>query len=233
MSNDRQETWRVKDMHVDDQPRERALKYGIHTLSTPDLWAVILRTGVPGRPITELCREIMRENGESLYNLERRSPEEIMLTKGIGPTKALQVAAVMEIVRRYNREKIGKKYVITSAESIYELMHSEIGNLPHEEIWMVYMTNANVVIATRRITSGSAVASIFDVKAIMKEALLLNAQALAMCHNHPSGTLRPSVDDDRITKKLKEASQLFDMRLLDHLIITSSGYYSYHDSGRL
>lgn len=223
----------VKDMDVDDQPRERALKYGISTLSTPDLWALILRTGLPGKPITQLCRDLMRDNEQSLFKLERKSLKEIMTTKGIGQTKGLQILAAMEITRRYNREKVGEKYIITSSQAIYDLMRSEIGNLSHEEIWAIYLGRRNDVILKKRISTGSATASIFDVKSILKEALLIDAQGLALVHNHPSGNLVPSGPDDQITKKMKEGAQIMDLRMVDHLIISTSGFYSYYDSGRL
>lgn len=223
----------VKDMDVDDQPRERALKYGISTLSTPDLWALILRTGLPGKPITQLCRDLMRDNEQSLFKLERKSLKEIMTTKGIGQTKGLQILAAMEITRRYNREKVGEKYIITSSQAIYDLMRSEIGNLSHEEIWAIYLGRRNDVILKKRISTGSATASIFDVKSILKEALLIDAQGLALIHNHPSGNLVPSGPDDQITRKMKEGAQIMDLRMVDHLIISASGFYSYYDSGRL
>ena len=223
----------VKEMDADDQPRERAIKYGIETLSTPDLWALILRTGIIGMPVTQLCRNLMRDNDNSLFLLERKSLAEIMKTKGIGKTKGLQILASMEIVRRYNREKVGEKYVIGNAGAIYELMRSEIGNLGHEEIWTIYLNRRNEVISKKRFTTGSATASIFDVKSIIKDGVLLGAEGLVLCHNHPSGALRPSPQDDNITRTLKEASRLMDMRMLDHVIVTASGFYSYHDSGRL
>ena len=223
----------VKEMDVDDQPRERALKYGINTLSTPDLWALILRTGLQGKPITALCRDLMKDNSNSLYSLERKSLKEIMKTKGIGETKGLQILAVMELTRRYNKEKIGERYVINSSQSIYNYMKDTIGNLGHEEIWALYLGRRNDVISAKRITTGSAVASIFDIKAIMKEALLMDAQGLVMCHNHPSGTLVPSGPDDSITRKMKEAAAFMEIRFVDHVILAPTGYFSYYDSGRL
>ncbi|MDE6028114.1 MAG: DNA repair protein RadC, partial [Muribaculaceae bacterium] len=197
------------------------------------LWALILRTGLPGKPITQLCRDLMRDNDQSLFKLERKTLKEIMTTKGIGQTKGLQILAAMEITRRYNREKIGEKYIITSSQSIYDLMRTEIGNLPHEEIWAIYLGRRNDVLLKKRITAGSATASIFDIKAIVKEGLLLEANGLALCHNHPSGNLIPSGPDDQITRKMKEGAALLDIRMIDHVIVTSSGFYSYHDSGRL
>ena len=112
-------------------------------------------------------------------------------------------------------------------------MRSEIGNLSHEEIWAIYLGRRNDVILKKRISTGSATASIFDVKSILKEALLIDAQGLALVHNHPSGNLVPSGPDDQITRKMKEGAQIMDLRMVDHLIISTSGFYSYYDSGRL
>ena len=226
-------TLTVKEWHEDDQPRERAIKYGIGTLSTPDLWALILRAGLRGMPITQICRMMMEENGNSLFQLERRTLNELTQLPGMGPVKALQVMAVMEIMRRYNRESLGEKIIIKDSRTIYELMRPQIGNLGHEEIWVLYLGRKNDVMSMKRISSGSAVASVFDLKGILKEALLISAQGLVMFHNHPSGTLIPSHEDDNITRRLREASKTMDLRMLDHLIVTSSGYYSYCDSGRM
>ncbi len=221
----------VKDFDPDDQPRERALKHGINVLSTADLWALILRTGLPGKPITDLCRDIMRSCNGSLLNLERLSRREIMKTKGIGVTKALQIEAVMELIRRYSLEHVGKKIKVATPADIYNIIRPEIGNLSHEEIWVIFMNRKNEIIEKRKITSGSAVASVFDLKKIVKEALLCEAQSVAMAHNHPSGSLRPSAQDEQITKSLKGACDLMQINMLDHIIVTPEGYYSFHDEG--
>lgn len=223
----------VKEMDPDDQPRERAAKYGCGVLPTADLWALILRTGLVGKPITELCRDIMHNCDGSLFLLERQNRKQLMSVKGIGLTKALQIEAVMELIRRYAGERAKNLKQIKSSIDIFELMRHEIGNLPHEEIWALYLNQKNEVIGRMKITQGSAVASVFDLKKIIKEALMRDAQGVALCHNHPSGNLIPSLPDDRITKSLKEACSAMDLRLLDHVIVTNSGYYSYRDSSRL
>lgn len=233
MEKDSDRILTVKELDVEDQPRERALKYGVEVLSTADLWAIVLRTGIQGKPITELCRDLMRDNDSSLYNLERQPLQKIMETPGIGSTKALQIKAVMEISKRYNKESLGKKYRITGSNSIFEYMRYDIGNLPHEEIWAIYLNRQNMVIGKSRITTGSAVASIFDLKKIMREALMNYAEALVLCHNHPSGNLLPSPDDDRITRMMRDAAKTMDIRMLDHVIVTAEGFYSYFDSGKL
>lgn len=223
----------VKDFDVDDQPREKALKLGVGALSTADLWALVLRTGLPGKPITELCRDLMRQNQGSIHNLERRDRRELLKIKGIGTTKAIQIEAVMEIVRRYCREELSERPRIRQSSDIDRVLRYRIANLPHEEIWVMLLNRSNHVISTERLTSGTATASVFDVKTVIKMALLENAEAIVLCHNHPSGALIPSPQDDEITRACKAAAELFRIRFLDHLIFAASGYYSYCDHGRL
>lgn len=223
----------VKEMDPDDQPREKAMKHGCKVLPTADLWALILRTGLPGKPITEMCRDLMRACDGRLFNLERMERRQLMAVKGIGATKALQIEAVMEIIRRYCSETVGERVKIRSSKDIYEVMRHEIGNLPHEEIWALFLNRANEVIGRERITQGSSVASVFDMRKILKEALLRNAEGLVLCHNHPSGNLTPSPQDDSITRKMKSGCEAMDLRFLDHLIVSADGFYSYCDQSRL
>lgn len=224
---------RIKDMDPDDQPRERAERYGVGTLAVADLWSLILRTGTPGKPVTEMARDLMRVNGGSLHSLEHRERPELMQVNGIGITKAIQIEAVFELMRRYNLETADEKPHLTSARQIFEYMCPRIGNLPHEEIWILNMSRSMQVISCYRHTSGSATASIFDVKAVIRTALLNRAQYLIMVHNHPSGTLKSSPPDDHITKLLRDAAATMEMPLMDHLIISSTGYYSYAEHGKI
>lgn len=223
----------VKELDPEDQPRERALRHGIGVLSTPDLWAIILRTGMQGHPITEICRDIMRSCGGSLFNLERQEMEVLLGIPGIGELKALQIQAVMEITRRYMKETTTTGASIKCSTDIYNLMRPEIGNLPHEEIWILFLSRNNRVIGEKMITRGSSVASVFDLKKIMRDALARRAEGIVMVHNHPSGNLTPSLEDDQITRRLKEACRLMDIRMLDHVIVSADSYYSYQDQGRL
>ncbi len=224
---------KVMDMEEEDRPRERALKHGCGVLSVADLWAIILRTGMPGHPITQLCRDLMRHCDNRLFTLERMERQKLLEVNGFGNAKVLQVEAVMELIRRYNREKLPEEIQIRSSKDIYDLMRYKIGNLPHEEIWVIYMNRKNVVITDMKITSGSAVCSVFDLKKIIKEALLYKAESIAMCHNHPSGNLTPSPQDDQITRKLQEACKFMELNFLDHVIVTADGYYSYRDNARI
>lgn len=223
----------VKDLDTDDQPREKALKHGCGVLSTADLWALVLRTGLPGKPITELARELMRNNDGSLHRLERRTRREILDMKGIGMTKAIQIEAVMELIRRYCGETHVGNPIIRSSADAAAVMRPEIANLPMEQIWCVLLNRRNEVVKKVKLTSGSSTASIFDRKAVVKAALLENAECVILYHNHPSGNLQPSREDDNITRLLAEACKSMDLRLHDHIILSVTGYYSYADQGRL
>ena len=223
----------VKEMDADDQPREKAEKLGCHVLTTPELWAIILRTGTPGYPITELCRDLMRMNDGSLHKLERRTRNEIMELKGIGITKCIQIEAVLEIIKRYCSEQIPSDDPIRHSAQIYERMKPFIGNLDHEEIWLLLLNRRNQIIKQIPLTSGTSNASIFDQRKAIKLALLENAESMILCHNHPSNSLNPSPQDDKLTSDLNLACKYMNLKLLDHVIVTSKGYYSYRDNEKL
>ena len=224
---------KVKEMDPDQQPREKAEKYGIDTLSVPELWAIILRTGTPGYPVTELCRDLMKQNDSSLHKLERRTRPELMEHKGIGLTKCIQIQAVMQLIKKYCAEKIDDKEPIRQSQQIFERMHPLIGNLDHEEIWMLILNRRNQVVKEIKMTPGTSTSSLFDVKSAIKHALLENAESVILCHNHPSNSLKSSPQDDRITQDLKEACDYMKIKLLDHLIITDTGFFSYRDKMKL
>ncbi len=228
-----EESLTVKDWNPEEQPREKALNYGIGSLTKPELLSIIMRTGQQGIPVTQVCAELLQACGNSFVALSRMDRKEIMRQKGIGKVKALEIEAVMEIGRRMGRESFGDLPKITGAKDVFNLMRDQIGYLPHEEIHVLLLNRANRVTGTKRITQGSAVASIYDTKMILKEALLAGAQGIIMCHNHPSGNLIPSASDDRITRSLQKGCQAIELNLLDHVIVTSEGYYSYQDRGQL
>lgn len=223
----------VKEQMPDERPREKALAYGIESLSNSELLAIILRTGLPHRPITRITSDLMRENDNLLTRLERRSRKELMQIPGLGEVKAQQVEAIMELIRRYVNEEIPKKTPLSNSSLIYKLMRNDMGNEDHEEIWALYLDRRNCLITKKRITSGNSTASIYDPRPILKHALFENAESIVLCHNHPSGNLRPSPQDDQITRSLRDACKTMNLKMLDHVIVTVSGYYSYADNGRL
>ena len=223
----------VKEMDEDQQPREKAEKYGVEVLSVPELWAILLRTGTPGYPITELCRDLMRNNEGSLHRLERRTKQELCEMRGIGNTKAIQILAALELIKKYISEDIPQDDPIRSSAQIYERMRNKIGNLDHEEIWMLVLNRQNQIKKEIRLTTGTSSSSVFETKGAIKMAILENAEGLILTHNHPSGTLKPSPQDDKLTSDFREACKYMGIRLLDHVIVTINGFYSYNDSSRL
>lgn len=224
----------VKEFDPWDRPREKAEKYGYHTLSKSELLALILRTGMQGFPITQITQDLLDANEGSLHLLMRRSAKEIQQSPGMGPVKAGQVMAILELIKRYTAEETeSEKYIITQSSDIYNLMRFQLSNLNKEEIWLLTLNRRNQVIGRHRITIGSSSASVFDLNALLKKAILDEASAVILLHNHPSGALRPSPQDDTITRTLKSGMQAIGSRLLDHVIISSEGYYSYSDEGRL
>lgn len=215
-------------------PMEKAEKYGLDKLECSELLAIILRTGQKGFPITEMTEELMRLNAGKLKVLERRSREELMAVPGIGPVKAFQIAAVLEIMRRYNLEKLGDRITIRSAGDIFAYMQPEASPLTTEHIWILLLNRANAIVERRVVSSGGTGATVFDLKNILRQILITpGVESLIMVHNHPSGGLRPSPQDDEITRQLKEGCRYVGLKLLDHVIVTQDSYYSYSDSGRL
>lgn len=215
-------------------PIEKAEKYGIKSLTPSELLAIILRIGQPGMPITELTAEIMKRNDGKLKVLERRTREELMTIPGIGPVKAFQIEAVLEIMRRYNMEKLGDRVVIRSAADIFLYMQPEAAPLTTEHIWILLLNRKNAVIERRVVSAGGTTATVFDLKNILRQVLITpGVESVIMVHNHPSGNILPSPQDDQITRQLADGCKYIGLKMLDHVIVTQESYYSYSDQGKL
>lgn len=213
---------------------EKAEKFGFDVLSTSELLAIILRVGQPGFPIVEMTAELMRRNEDKLKVLERRSREELMQVPGIGPVKAFQIEAVLEIMRRYNMEKLGDRFTVRKSSDIFHYMQSKAGKLTTENIWILLLNRKNAILDCRSVSQGGTSATVFDLKVILREILLApGVESVIMVHNHPSGSLRPSPQDDTITRQLSEGCKSVGIKLLDHVIVTQDAHYSYADEGRM
>lgn len=243
MNNDRQSKHhsapiasarRIADLSDDDKPREKALRNGIRSLSDTELLAILLGGGIPGKSVIELSRELYDISNRSLSDLARMSVRDMCKRiAGIGPAKAITVAAALELGARRKDLKVETRPRIRSSADAYELIRNVIQDLATEEFWIIMLSRANMVIATTCISSGGTAATVVDPKIIMKLAIEHLASSIILVHNHPSGNLKPSVQDDDLTQKIKSGGQLLDINVLDHLIIATTGYYSYADESRI
>ncbi len=224
----------IKEWAEDDRPREKLLEKGPKALSTAELLAILIGSGSAEKSAVELMRDIMRSCGDSLKTLGQYSFQQLCAFKGIGPAKAVTIMAAVEIgIRRleeFNNETITK---VTSSKDIYHIMRPDMMELPHEEFWCIMLNNAGRVITKELIGRGGITQTTVDVRLIMRAALMARASAMIVCHNHPSGNITPSNDDIRLTTSIAEAGKLLNIRLLDHVIVASNGYYSFADEGRL
>lgn len=224
----------IRDMARDERPREKALRYGVKSLSTAELMAIIFSTGLRGKSVIQLSNEILSDAGGHLSKVARMSVAEMLRRyKGVGQAKALALLAGLELGLRAGADaRTVEDPVIRSSSDVYELMKPRLASLPHEEFWVMYLTQSSRVISQVNISRGGVAATAVDVKIILKNAIDSLASCIVLAHNHPSGTLSPSAQDDNLTRKIVEGAKIVDVRVLDHIIITDAGYYSYKDKGR-
>lgn len=228
------ESLRVADLDIADKPREKALRNGIGSLSNAELLAIVFGSGLPGRSVVDLSRDILRDNDNRLSRLARMSMHEVVRKyKGIGEAKAISLAAAFELGARCALDMKEIDPQVKGSHTVYELLRGQMELLNYEEFRVVHLNRANRIIFEETISRGGTASTLVDVKLVMKSALDKLASGLIFVHNHPSGNLNPSAMDDKLTQQLKKAAELIDIRVLDHIIITSHGYYSYNDNGRL
>ena len=213
----------------DDKPREKLLQKGRLVLSDAELMAILIGSGSRNESAVELSKCILAAAGNNLNELGNLSIKQLMQFKGIGEAKAVTIAAALEIGRRRRGEKAQKITKITSSQDVFELLQPKMGDLKHEEFWIVYLNNSNKVLQTAQLSKGGITGTLVDVRLVMRQALELGAVALILAHNHPSGTLKPSNADKQITQKLKSAAKALDFKILDHVIITQIAYFSFAD----
>lgn len=219
----------IKDWADDDKPREKLVQKGRSVLSDAELIAILIGSGTKNESAVELSKRILASVGNNLNDLGRLSVQQLMQFKGIGEAKAVTIAAALEIGRRRRREAGQQITKITSSGDAFELLQPLIGELEHEEFWILYLNNSNKVVHKGQLSKGGITGTLVDVRLVMKQALELGAVALILAHNHPSGTLVPSKADKTITQKLKSAAQALDIKVLDHLIIAQKAYFSFAD----
>ncbi len=226
-----QNNFPITNWHEDDKPREKLMLKGKSVLSDAELIAILIGSGSRNESAVGLSKRILASVDNNLNALGKLNIQQLMNFKGIGEAKAISILASMELGRRRRAEDAVELKKITSSKMIFEIMQPIIGELQHEEFWVLYLNNSNKVLAKSQLGKGGITGTLVDVRLVFKPALEMGATALILCHNHPSGTLLPSDADKQITQKLKAAGQNLDIKVLDHIIITENGFYSFNDDG--
>jgi len=215
----------------DDQPREKLRDNGAQTLTDAELLAILVGSGYPGVSAVELMQKILADCGNNLNTLGKMSIHELMQYKGVGEAKAITILAACELGKRRQQEKPEERPDLGTATRIYNHMHPKMQDLDTEEFWLLLMNQNYRLIKQLRIAHGGITEVAVDVRLLLKEALLCNATILAVCHNHPSGSLTPSMADRELTKTIMQACQVMRIKFLDHVIVTDGHYYSFHEEG--
>ena len=216
----------------EDRPREKMMQHGAAALSNAELLAILIGSGNTEDSAVELMRKVLSDYRNSLSELGKTTIDELCRYKGIGPAKAITILAASEIGRRRLEEEPLERKQIRCSKDIYEVFYPLMCDLPVEECWVLLLNQSSKIIDRICISRGGLASTQVDVR-ILREALLKRAVSMVLCHNHPSGNTSPSRDDDRLTEALRRAAEVMNIRLLDHLVITDGGYYSYCDEGRI
>jgi len=223
----------IKSWAQDDRPREKLLAKGKTSLSDAELIAILIGSGNRQESAVALSKRILQSVSGNINELAKLSVEKLIKFKGIGDAKAIAIITALEIGKRRQLEIALEKPQITSSKDVFNLMQPVIGDLEHEEFWVLFLNNSNKVLAKSQISKGGLTATIVDIRLLFKRALELASVGIIVCHNHPSGKLQPSTADKQLTQKIKEAGCTLDIKLLDHLIITEKVYFSFADDGVL
>ena len=226
-----EQNFSIKNWAEDDKPREKLMLKGKTTLSDAELVAILIGSGSRNESAVSLSKRILASVENNLNALGKLSLKQLMEFKGIGEAKAITIVAALELGRRRRAEETIELFKITSSKAVFEIMQPIIGELPHEEFWVLYLNNSNKVIYKSQLSKGGITGTVVDVRLIFKTALEHNATSVILSHNHPSGKLLASDADKEITKKLKLAGEQLDIKVLDHVIITETGYLSFQDEG--
>ena len=217
----------------EDRPREKMMLHGVSALSNAELLAILIGSGNTEDSAVELMRKVLVDYHNNLAELGKASIDELCRFKGIGPAKAITILAASELGKRRKEEGAEERRVIVSSKDVYEYFYPLMCDLPTEECWVLLLNQASKVIDRVKISAGGLSATAVDVRCILREALLKRASSMVLGHNHPSGSIRPSKEDDLLTRQLSQAGECMNIRLVDHVILTDGAFYSYADEGRI
>jgi DNA repair protein RadC len=223
----------IKSWAEEDRPREKLLLKGKHTLTDAELIAILIGTGNANETAVDLSRRLLSEVKNDLSNLSKLNVAELKKIKGIGEAKAISIIAALELGRRRKDSKEVKVARITQSHEAVSLMQPILGDLIHEEFWVIFLNRANGIIGKKQISVGGMSGTVADPRLIFKAALEEKAVSIILSHNHPSGNNQPSASDIQLTKNIIEAGKVLEITVLDHIIITQHGFFSFADEGMI
>lgn len=226
-------TLKILSWAEEDRPREKLLLKGRAALSDAELIAILIGSGTRSLSAVDLAKLILNKVNNDINELARLSVKDLEKFKGIGEAKAISIVSALELGRRRKESEPTKKEKITCSQDAYDCIRPHLLDIPHEEFWIILMNRANIVTHKLQISSGGIAGTVADPKLIFKKALDYLASSIILIHNHPSGNLSPSQSDIELTKKLKEAGKFLEVPILDHIIFSDNGYYSFTDKGLL
>lgn len=224
----------IKNWAVEDRPREKLLTKGIQALSDAEIIAILIGSGSVKESAVELSKKILHDHDHNLNNLGRRSVNDLKNRyHGIGEAKAISILAALELGNRRGKQDFQVRPKITSSRQVFEFFQPIMGDLPHEEFWILLLNRANKIIHPHRISQGGMTGTVIDVRMVLRTALENQATSIILCHNHPSGNIEASQSDIEITQKLNQAGKIMDIPVLDHIIVSEKNYFSFADEGMI
>lgn len=223
----------IKEWAEDDRPREKLLLKGKNALSDAELLAILLGSGTRRESAVQVAQRVLNENNNNLHEIARLSVNDLKKFRGIGEAKALSIVAALELGRRKKDADVPEHTVIRTSTDAYKHIVGKLSDLPHEEFWILLLNRAHKVTRTELVSRGGVSGTVADVRMMLKSAVENLASAIVLAHNHPSGNTRPSDADIQLTKKVREAALLFDIQVLDHIIVGDQSYFSFTDEGIL
>lgn len=223
----------IKNWNEDDRPREKLIIKGKIALSDAELVAILIGSGSRDESAVQLSQRILASINNNLKELGRLTLKDLIKFKGIGDAKAISIITALELGRRRALEAALEKPKITNSRSVFDVMQPIIGELEHEEFWIIYLNNANKIQLKTQLSKGGITGTLVDTRLVFKRAIELSSTGIILCHNHPSGTLKPSSSDINITKKIQQGGEVLDVKVLDHLIVTEKDFFSFADENML
>jgi len=223
----------IKNWAEDDRPREKLIAKGKQALSDAELIAILIASGSKNESAVQLSQRILSTHKNNIHELAKLSINDLKKFKGIGEAKAIAIIAALELGRRRKEIDAPKQDVIKTSKDAYTHIASKLSDLPHEEFWILLLNRSNKIIKTEFIGRGGVSGTVADVRVILKSAVEHLASSIVLAHNHPSGNLQPSKEDINLTQKIKQGAAIFDVNVVDHIIVGDANYYSFADEGLL